>query len=348
MPMERAGAPLRAGRRGALAQPLVEHLAIDHADEAAVDRHVDLLAGGRHHARRRDARDEQVLGNVELLDQRRRNRAAARLDAAGAVEQQHAAGRGARDRSPRSRRRVRRRPRRRRTSHWHPSSSLQVAWRPRRRRRRAGLVRVSAVRRAVRSPRAATRSRAPPAPRPRRTASPRPRTRARRRCPASRRTGARDRPRPCRRNRPAPKAMACAAPHMPMRTPARPARPRVGQHHHRADRRDGERAVGDAEQAHGRAQRPARPREPARREQRERDRRDDAAADRSTRAASPAAGGRSPASATTIMPTQHAGVLQPGQLRRSRPASGRTPCRRTARGSGPARCRRASTRTRRS
>ena len=37
-----------------LTQPFVEDLAVDHADEAAVDRHVDAAVGRRDHARRPD------------------------------------------------------------------------------------------------------------------------------------------------------------------------------------------------------------------------------------------------------------------------------------------------------
>ena len=89
--LEGAGRALRTGGGGAVAQPLVEHLAVDHADEAALDVHVDLLVLGRDHARAVDLGDQQTVGDGEVADQARRDRAAAGLDPPGPVEQQHRA-----------------------------------------------------------------------------------------------------------------------------------------------------------------------------------------------------------------------------------------------------------------
>ena len=86
-----ADAAVRAGRGCACAQPLVEDVAVDHADEAALDRDVDHRAGGRHHPRGGCARNQQRVGDRVVADQPRRNRATAGLDAPGAVEQQNLA-----------------------------------------------------------------------------------------------------------------------------------------------------------------------------------------------------------------------------------------------------------------
>jgi hypothetical protein len=86
---KRAACAHGAAGSGALAQPFIELVAVDHADEAAFDRDVDLLVGRRHHARRLRPRHQQRIGDGEVLDQARRDRAAAGLGAAGAVEQQH-------------------------------------------------------------------------------------------------------------------------------------------------------------------------------------------------------------------------------------------------------------------
>ena len=90
-PFEAAGAPLGPGGGGAGAQPLVEHLAIDHADIAGLaHRHVDRAVRGGDHARRPGPGDEQALRHLELLEQPRRHGPAAGLDPPGPVEQQHA------------------------------------------------------------------------------------------------------------------------------------------------------------------------------------------------------------------------------------------------------------------
>lgn len=89
--LEAAHAALGPVRGGPLAQPFVELLAVDHADEAALDGDVDLDRLGRDHARGRGAGDEEVVGDGEVLDGTRRNRAATGLDPPGAVQQQHAA-----------------------------------------------------------------------------------------------------------------------------------------------------------------------------------------------------------------------------------------------------------------
>ncbi len=87
--LEGPGAPARASRRRATAQPLVEHVAIDHADEPALDRHVHAPRSRRHHARCGHAGDQELVRDRELLDQFRRNRAAAGLDPPRPIEQQH-------------------------------------------------------------------------------------------------------------------------------------------------------------------------------------------------------------------------------------------------------------------
>ena len=87
---EIAGAAIGALLGRARAQEFVEDVAVDHADEAVLHRHVDGLARGRDHARRADARAQEVIGDVEILDEARRYGAAARLDASLPVEQQDA------------------------------------------------------------------------------------------------------------------------------------------------------------------------------------------------------------------------------------------------------------------
>jgi hypothetical protein len=70
-------------------------LAIDHADEAVTDRHVDVARARRHHPGAANTSDQKRIGNREVADQPRRDRAAARLDPSGLVEEQHAvSGRG--------------------------------------------------------------------------------------------------------------------------------------------------------------------------------------------------------------------------------------------------------------
>ncbi len=75
---------------GAVAQILVELVAVHHADKAVVDGNIDLVVGGRDHAGTTHLGHQQVVGDVEVLDQARRDRAAAGFGAALAVEQQHA------------------------------------------------------------------------------------------------------------------------------------------------------------------------------------------------------------------------------------------------------------------
>ena len=174
--------------------------------------------------------------------------------------------------------------------------------------------------------------------------------RARRPCAGDRPAGAPCRWRPCRASRRAPNAIACAAPHRPMRTPSRPLRPCAGQRHHRADGRDGEGAVGHAEREDGGAQRPARADEAgqrpgrAARPPRRRSRRP------SRCAASRSAGRRRRcrAAPTSTMPSSTPPCCTPESLRRLARREAEDACRRTARGSGPARCRPASRRRRRS
>ena len=87
---ERAGRPRRPGPRRPRPEPLVEAAAIDHADVADLDRHVDGARARRDHARGLDLGLEDVARHVEVLEHLRRHGSAAGLDAAGAIEQQHA------------------------------------------------------------------------------------------------------------------------------------------------------------------------------------------------------------------------------------------------------------------
>ena len=84
-PLEHAGAAHRARFRCAFAQELVEAIPVDHADVAALDRDIHVLAGRRHHARAVGARDDLFVRDRVVLDQTRRHGAAAGLDAPGAV-----------------------------------------------------------------------------------------------------------------------------------------------------------------------------------------------------------------------------------------------------------------------
>ena len=88
-PLEGAGAADGTRGGGPLAQPLVEHLAVDHADEAALDRDVDPARARRHHPGRGHARDQEAVGDREVADEPRRDGAAAGLDPPRPVEQQH-------------------------------------------------------------------------------------------------------------------------------------------------------------------------------------------------------------------------------------------------------------------
>ncbi len=82
-----AGASFGAVIGGALAQPFIEFGAIDHADETAIDRHIDAMIGRRDHARRSDLGDQHMIGDGEIADRARRDRTAAGLDAPCPVEQ---------------------------------------------------------------------------------------------------------------------------------------------------------------------------------------------------------------------------------------------------------------------
>ena len=73
------------------AQPLIELVAIDHAHKAVFNRNIDLFVGGRDHARAPRLGHQQVVRDLEVFDQARRNRAAAWLGAALAIQQQHRA-----------------------------------------------------------------------------------------------------------------------------------------------------------------------------------------------------------------------------------------------------------------
>ena len=69
-PLEGAGVAVRPCLVGALAEELVEVLTVDHADEAVLDRDVDLAAGGRDHAGGVDLGDDLIVGDLEVLDER--------------------------------------------------------------------------------------------------------------------------------------------------------------------------------------------------------------------------------------------------------------------------------------
>ena len=72
-------------------QPFVELVAVDHAHKATFDRDVHFLVFGRDHASRPCFGHQELIGDREVFDQTRRNRAAAGLDAPLPVEQQHMA-----------------------------------------------------------------------------------------------------------------------------------------------------------------------------------------------------------------------------------------------------------------
>jgi hypothetical protein len=129
--LEDAGATLGAGLGGAFAQPLVEDLAVDHADEPALDRHVDFAGARRHHSGGVDMGDEQRVRDREIADQTGRDRAAAGFDPARPIQQQHAS---ALAREIGRRRRARR-----------PAADHRHRVGHRRRRRRGGCVRSGVV-----------------------------------------------------------------------------------------------------------------------------------------------------------------------------------------------------------
>ena len=64
------------------AQPVVELLPVDHADEPVLDRHVGNSVGGGEHPGRGHARRQQLVGDREVLDEAGRDGAAAGFDAA--------------------------------------------------------------------------------------------------------------------------------------------------------------------------------------------------------------------------------------------------------------------------
>ncbi len=90
---EGPGHKLRALADGAVAQEGVEMLAVDHADKAVVDGDVYMARRRRDHASTGDPRDDLLVGDREVGDQPRRDRAAAGLDAPGPVKQRHPAAR---------------------------------------------------------------------------------------------------------------------------------------------------------------------------------------------------------------------------------------------------------------
>ena len=88
-PHEGAGEIIRPRRGRARAQKRVEILAVDHADIAVLDRDIDLTPGRRDHARGVHLRQQLIFGDVEVLHQRRRDRAATGLDAPFPVQKRH-------------------------------------------------------------------------------------------------------------------------------------------------------------------------------------------------------------------------------------------------------------------
>ncbi len=109
--LERPGLAAAAGRGGPFAQPFVEMLAIHHADETAVDRHVHLAQLRRYHAGRANAGHEEFAGDREIGDEPWRDGAAAGLDPPRLVEQHDAV--------PASRQVLGRRGARRAAAHHH-------------------------------------------------------------------------------------------------------------------------------------------------------------------------------------------------------------------------------------
>ena len=235
---EKRVAPRPAGAR---AKPFVEFLAVDHADKAAIDGHVDACSARRDHRRHADSRLQQVVRNVEISDQPRRDSAAARLDAPALVDQRDLAaevreiiGSGG--------------PCRASADDNHVENLLRVHDRC---AYSQGLVaiapgRVSAGLGASRR-RAARDSgvREPPRQEQRRATM---KATNRRRVTARTRTRGRHRRAAVAKTPPRPNAIACAAPQSPIRVPSRDAARRLRrQTHHRADRRDREDAVGNSE-----------------------------------------------------------------------------------------------------
>src|SRR6056297_195564 len=85
--LEGAGVAVRPGPGGAFPQELVEMLPVHHADEAAFYRDVHLPLGRRDHPRGVDLGHELVFGDVEVRDEPRRDRTAARLYPTRAVDE---------------------------------------------------------------------------------------------------------------------------------------------------------------------------------------------------------------------------------------------------------------------
>ena len=73
------------------AQPLIEFVTVDHAHKAVFNRNIHFFVRGRNHARTTRFGHQQVIRDMEVFDQARRNRAAAGLGAALPVQQQHRA-----------------------------------------------------------------------------------------------------------------------------------------------------------------------------------------------------------------------------------------------------------------
>ena len=89
--LEDADAPNRSGIGGPDPQPLVKMFAVDHADEAAFNRHINVDCGRGNHPCRFCTCDQQLIWNQVVLDEPGRNRPATGLDPTRAIKQQNRA-----------------------------------------------------------------------------------------------------------------------------------------------------------------------------------------------------------------------------------------------------------------
>ena len=71
-----------------LAQPLVKLIAVDHSDKPTVDGDIDAVVFGRDHSGFARLRHQQVVWDLKVFDQARRNRATTGLDSPQAVKHQ--------------------------------------------------------------------------------------------------------------------------------------------------------------------------------------------------------------------------------------------------------------------
>ena len=84
--IENADASNRSGIGRPDPQPLIKMFAVDHADKAAFNGHVDINCVRRNHPCRVGACDQQVIGNPVILDEPRWYCAATRFDPSRPVE----------------------------------------------------------------------------------------------------------------------------------------------------------------------------------------------------------------------------------------------------------------------